>query len=151
ANLVHELVERGHQVKALVRPNSDLRSLRGAGFEKVEGDLSNRDRLKQALSGCEWCFHVAATYRLWMRRYAPMYATNVEGTRTVLELACAAGCERIIYTSTVGCIGLPMASDGHVIPSDETTPVSEEQMTNHYKLSKWKAEQIAAKLAQKGN
>ena len=59
------------------------------------------------MDGCDWCFHVAASYHLWMRDYAPMYAANVEGTRNVLEAAGQAGCQRIVYTSTVGCIGLP--------------------------------------------
>jgi dihydroflavonol-4-reductase len=36
ANLVHELRARGHRVKALVRPKSDLRGLEGAEFERVE-------------------------------------------------------------------------------------------------------------------
>jgi dihydroflavonol-4-reductase len=151
ANLVHELVARGHQVKALLRSKSDLRGLADAEYEKVEGDLSDRGRLKEAMRGCHWCFHVAASYRLWLRKYAPMYAANVEGTRNVLEAAISAGCERIVYTSTVGCMGLPQPVEGRVIPSDETTPVSEAQMTNHYKRSKWQAEQIAAQLALKGN
>jgi dihydroflavonol-4-reductase len=79
-----------------------------------------------------------------------MYAANVDGTRHVMEAAGAAGCARIVYTSTVGCIGLPRPHDGQLIPSDETTPVAEGQMSNHYKLSKWQAEQVAAKLAQNG-
>jgi dihydroflavonol-4-reductase len=78
-----------------------------------------------------------------------MYATNVEGTRNVLEAAGKAGCQRIIYTSTVGCIGLPKEKDGKWIPTDETAPVSESQMSNHYKRSKWRAEKIALELAQK--
>src|SRR5258707_1218424 len=150
ANLVHELTARGHAVKALVRPGSDLRGLRGAEFERVEGDISDRERLKAAMRGCDWCFHVAASYQLWLRDYRPMYAANVEGTRHVLEAAAAAGCARIVYTSTVGCIGLPKLADGKITPTDETTPVSEAQMSNHYKRSKWQAEQVALQLAGKG-
>jgi dihydroflavonol-4-reductase len=150
ANLVHELNARGHRVKALLRPGSDLRGLSGAAFERVEGDVSNGALLKGAMSGCEWCFHVAASYHLWLRDYRPMYAANVEGTRNVLEAAGAAGCSRIVYTSTVGCIGLPRPANGRVTPTDEATPVSEAQMSNHYKRSKWQAEQVALELARKG-
>jgi dihydroflavonol-4-reductase len=150
ANLVHDLAAQGHQVKALLRPGADLRGLAGANFERVEGDLSKPDKLKQAMQGCEWCFHVAASYHLWMRDYRPMYATNVDGTRHVLEAAATAGCARIVYTSTVGCIGLPKAEGGTLVPSDETTPVSEAQMSNPYKRSKWHAEQIATQLARSG-
>ena len=150
ANLVHELVARKHQVKALLRPGSDLRGLREAQFEPVEGDLSDKAKLKEALQGCDWCFHVAASYHLWLRDYRPMYAANVEGTRNVIEAATSAGCLRIVYTSTVGCIGLPEPIDGGITPSDEATPVSEGQMCNHYKRSKWQAEQVASRFARDG-
>jgi len=137
-------------VRALLRPGSDLRGLQWAEFERVEGDVSDRARLKQAMDGCEWCFHVAASYHLWLRDYGPMYAANVEGTRNVIEAAADAGCARIVYTSTVGCIGLPVLREGRITPSDEATPVSGAQMSNHYKRSKWQAEQVATELARRG-
>jgi len=86
----------------------------------------------------------------WRPDYAPMYASNVDGTRNVLEAAAEAGCSRIVYTSTVGCIGLPKSVNGVLTPTDETTPVFEAQMSNHYKLSKWRAEVVARELAAKG-
>ncbi len=150
ANLVHELRARGHRVKALLRTGSDVRGLRGVDFEPVRGDVSDRAQLAAAMRGCDWCFHVAASYHLWLRDYGPMYAANVDGTRHVLEAARAAGCARIVYTSTVGCIGLPQVANGILQPTDETTPVSEGQMRNHYKLSKWRAELVARDLAAQG-
>src|SRR5258708_7300271 len=72
ANLVHELVAGGHPVKALLRPKSDTRGLRGAAFESVAGDISDPALLRAALRGCDWCFHVAASYHLWLRDYGPM-------------------------------------------------------------------------------
>lgn len=149
ANLVHELVARGHSVKALVRHNSDLRGTAGIDFERVTGDVQDRALLEKEMHGCDWCFHVAASYHLWLRDYKPMYAANVEGTRNVIEAAASAGCSRIVYTSTVGCIGLPQEKNGEVIPTDEATPVSATQMSNHYKLSKWQAEEVARGLAKK--
>jgi dihydroflavonol-4-reductase len=150
SNLVHELTARGHEVVALRRPGSDEHGLKGAKFERVTGDASDRATLQKAMRGCDWCFHVAASYHLWLADYAPMYAANVEGTRNVIEAAVAAGCSRIVYTSTVGCIGLPRVGAGGVVPTDETAPVSEAQMSNHYKLSKWRAEVVARELAAKG-
>src|ERR1035441_1295024 len=85
ANLVHELVARGHQVRALLRPGSDPRGLRGVEFERVEGDLSDKAKLREAMFGCDWCFHVAASYHLSLPDYRPMYATNVEGTGKVIR------------------------------------------------------------------
>ena len=150
ANLVHELIARGHRVKALLRPSSDLRGLAGLDFERVTGNVGDGDACARAMRGCDWCFHVAASYHLWLKDYAPMYAANVEGTRNILEAATQSGCARIVYTSTVGCIGLPEAVDGVVTPTNEDTPVSGAQMSNHYKISKWQAEQVARELASKG-
>jgi len=150
ANLVHELVARGHAVKALLRPNADERGLAGVDFQRVPGDLLDRQLLEREIVGCDWCFHVAASYQLWMRDYAPMYQANVEGTRNVLEAAGRAGCGKIVYTSTVGCIGLPKKVEGKFSPTDESNLATEAQMTNHYKRSKWQAEQVALELARKG-
>ncbi|MGD1085927.1 MAG: NAD-dependent epimerase/dehydratase family protein [Verrucomicrobiota bacterium] len=172
ANLAHELAARGHRVKALLRPGADVRGLEGVEYEATPGDLARRDLLEKAMGGCDWCFHAAASYHLWLRDYAPMYAANVEGTRNVIEAATAAGCQRIVYTSTVGCIGLlrergrkwttetadrrrddigmPCQGEGKWTASDEATPVSGAQMSNHYKRSKWQAEKVALELAERG-
>ena len=150
ANLVRELAARGHRVKALLRPGADARGLAGADYEAVPGDLSQRDLLEKAMRGCDWCFHAAASYHLWLPDYAPMYAANVEGTRNVIQAAAAAGCRRIVHTSTVGCIALPRESGGELIPGDEAAPVSAAQMRNHYKRSKWQAEEAARQLAAQG-
>ena len=149
ANLVHELVARGHRVKALLRPESDLHGLYGVGFQRVTGDILDRRLLEREMEGCDWCFHVAAAYQLWMRNYAPMYETNVEGTRNVLESAGKVGCRKIVYTSTVGCIGLPKKVDGKFTPTTEMEPVSDDQMTNDYKRSKFRAEGVAFDLFRK--
>jgi dihydroflavonol-4-reductase len=149
ANLVHELVARGHSVKALLRAESDVRGLQGTEFERVTGDLLDRKLLEHAMRDCDWCFHVAASYQLWMRNYQPMYQANVEGTRNVLEAAGKAGCKKIIYTSTVGCIGLPKNVAGKFSPTDEQDLAIEAQMTNHYKRSKFQAEVVATELFRK--
>lgn len=150
ANLVHALNARGHQVRALLRPGSDRRGLAGTDYEAAFGDVTDRAAVAAALRGCDWCFHVAACYQLWLRDYRPMYGVNVEGTRIVIESACAAGCSRIVYTSTVGCIGLPSAANGRVTPADEHARVSETELSGHYKLSKWRAEAVARACAAQG-
>ncbi|HEY5044165.1 MAG TPA: hopanoid-associated sugar epimerase [Verrucomicrobiae bacterium] len=149
SNLVHELIGRGHRVKALLRPGADERALLGLKFDRVTGDILDRKLLERELFGCDWCFHVAASYRLWMRNYAPMYQANVEGTRNVLEAAGRALCSKIVYTSTVGCIGLPKKVKGKFTPSTEADVTTEAQLTNDYKKSKFQAEAIAWELFRK--
>ena len=150
SNLVHELQSRGHAVKALLRAGSDSRGLDGADYERVEGDLSDENLLRNAMQGCDWCFHAAASYHLWLPDYTPMYESNVAGTRNVLNAAAAAGCKRIIYTSTVGCIGLPKCQNGLLKPSDENSPVDPHHLSGHYKKSKWEAEQVVLDMVKNG-
>ncbi len=151
ANLVHELVARGHRVKALLRPDSDTRGLAGVEFERVTGDITDPAACAAALRGCDWCFHAAASYHLWLRNYAPMYAANVDGTRNVLQAAANAGCSRIVYTSTVGCLGVPKSFRGVTgKPSDESARLNPAQLSGHYKISKFRAELIAIQSARNG-
>ncbi len=102
------LVERGDSVRALVRSGSRVPEL---AVDTVTGDLRDPASIERAMSGCRAVFHVAADYRLWAKDPRELYRSNVDGTRNVLEAAKKAGVERVVYTSTVGCIGIP--HDGH--------------------------------------
>jgi dihydroflavonol-4-reductase len=146
SNLVRELVARGHRVKALLRPDADERGLSGVAFERVTGDILDFQRVQSALEGCDWCFHAAASYHLWMRHYSVMHRVNVDGTRNVLAAAGRAGCRKIVYTSTVGCIRVPPPVNGRYTPTRETDLATEAEMGNDYKLSKFRAEGVALEL-----
>jgi dihydroflavonol-4-reductase len=136
------LTERGHTVRALCRPSSQIREL---PVERVTGDLRDPSSLDQGLAGCGLVFHVAADYRLWSKNPDELYESNVQGTRNLLESAARASVDRVVYTSTVGCIGMPADRLG-----DEDTPVSVSEMTGHYKRSKWLAEQVALEKVRSG-
>ncbi len=136
------LTQNGVHVRALCRPTSEIREL---DVERVTGDLRDPKSLELAAAGCELVFHVAADYRLWSRHPQDLYDSNVAGTRNVLEAAERAGAARIVYTSTVGCIGMPKDREG-----DENSPVTVADMVGHYKRSKWMAEQVALEKARNG-
>jgi len=127
-------------VRALARDVSRLREL--DGVEPAQGDLRDRGSLDRAVAGCSVVYHVAADYRLWTRHPDEMILTNVEGTRNLLEAARGVGVERFIYTSTVGCIGVPKESEGN-----EDSPVSLDDMAGPYKRSKFLAERVALEFA----
>ncbi len=140
------LLQAGWQVTALVRPNADLRNLRGLGADLAPGDLNDPASLDRALNGCGALFHVAADYRLGARNPQELYRTNVEGTRNIMEAARRAGTARVVYTSSVATIGLP--ADG--APGREETPVTIADMIGHYKRSKFLAEEVAREAAGSG-
>ena len=141
-HVARALLERSHSVRALCRPASQIREL---DVERATGDLRDPESLARAVKGCQLVFHVAADYRLWSKDPQELYRSNVDGTRNLLDAAERAGVERIIYTSTVGCIGMPKGRNG-----DEDAPVTIEDMAGHYKRSKWLAEQIALERSRAG-
>ncbi len=129
-------------MRALVRPSSAIPDLE---VERLTGDLRDPGSLERAVAGCGLVFHVAADYRLWSKNPSELYASNVDGTSNMLKAAKAAGVERFVYTSTVGCIGVPEQGIG-----DENRPVSLESMAGAYKRSKFLAEQTALGFAREG-
>jgi len=140
------LVERGERVRALVRPSSNLRGIADWPIEPVRGDLRDLPSLVAAASGCEVVYHVAADYRLWAPDPDDLYRSNVEGTCNLLDAARRTGVSLVVYTSTVGCIGV--RGDGSL--GDENSPVSLEEMSGPYKRSKFLAEREALERAQDG-
>jgi len=142
-HVARQLLDRGDAVRALARDPAKLREL--DGVEPIRGDLRDADSLKCAVEGCSVVYHVAADYRLWTRDPQDMFRSNVEGTRNLLDAARRAGVERVVYTSTVGCVGFVPNGLG-----DEDSPVSRADMTGPYKQSKWDAERVAIEFAAGG-
>jgi dihydroflavonol-4-reductase len=146
-HVARNLLARGQRVRALVR--DPVRSVKALGelegIETALGDLRDEDSLARATEGCGVVYHVAADYRLWAPRPEEMYRSNVDGTRNVLAAAQRAGVERVVYTSTVGCIGMRKGE-----PGSEDTPVGLDEMKGPYKRSKFLAEKVALQFAEKG-
>ncbi len=141
--VVRQLIAAGHDVRALVRRNSDCRNLVGLPVEIVYGDVRDRGSLDRGMKGCSTLFHVAADYRLWVPKPSQIYETNVIGTRNVMLAAMNAGVKRVVFTSSVATLGV--TPNGR--PADEETPVSLKDMIGHYKRSKFMAEVEVKRLA----
>ena len=145
--VARKLVEAGFSVRALVRRKSPRAHLAGLDVDFFEGDLRDRKSVERAIAGMRYVFHVAADYRLWARDPGEIFASNVEGTRNLMEEAMRAGVERVIYTSSVATIAV--RSDG--MAADETTPLREDQGIGAYKRSKIAAERLVeAMVAERG-
>ena len=146
AALTRSLLGAGWQVRVLTRAGSDRRNLRALNVENAVGDLTDPASLERAVADCDAVFHAAADYRLWVPDPQTMYRANVDGTRHLIEAAHRAGVKRIVYTSSVACIGLP--ADGTA--GTEATPVALGEMVGHYKRSKFLAERAALEAAEAG-
>lgn len=147
AALARTLLAKGHRLRALTRPRNDRRNIEGLPLEIAEGDLGNPESYHDALKGCDFLFHAAADYRIWVPDPAAMHRINVDGTHALMEAALGCGIKRVVYTSSVATLGIN--PDG--TPSDENTPVTLSDMIGTYKRSKFLAEQTVQRLIRHHN
>src|SRR5580765_2478374 len=102
--VVRAAVQRGFDVRALVRSSSLLTNLSGLDCEIVQGDMRDAASVSSALRDVRFLFHVAADYRLWARDPMEIYHKNLEGTRVTMDAARNYGVEKIVYTSSVATL-----------------------------------------------
>jgi dihydroflavonol-4-reductase len=146
SHLVRRLLAHDAEVRCLARPASRLDNLKELPVEIARGDLRDLSSLREAMRNCSVVYHCAADYRLWCKDPNEMYASNVEGTKNCMQAAYDEGIERVVYTSTVGCLGLSPNGE----PANEDTPVSIDDMIGHYKRSKFLAEKEVMSWASRG-
>jgi dihydroflavonol-4-reductase len=142
------LLARGAHLVALLQPGVAHTNLDGLDVEPVEADLRDAPAVARAVDGCRMVFHVAAIYRFWTRNESDFYQVNVGGTLNVMQAARAAGVDRVVYTSTVGTIGL----DGteHDRAADETAWARVAHLFGLYKQSKYVAEHEVLRAGAEG-
>jgi len=106
SHVVKELVAAGRDVRIMVRASSDTRAIDHLDVERVTGDITDRNAIASALAGCDSVFYCIVDTRAWLRDPAPLYRTNVEGLRTVMDVALDADIKRFVFTRTFGTIGI---------------------------------------------
>lgn len=141
-HLARLLSERGHTVRALRRPGSDLRQIRDLGLEWVDGDLLDPATYAFSLRGCSAVYHCAADYRLFSRDPSPLYRVNVDGTVALLEECRRAEIPKIVYTSSVAALAVP--TPGRVSTESDRTTVK--KTVGHYKKSKLLAQEAVLEM-----
>jgi dihydroflavonol-4-reductase len=115
SHVTRQLVERGDDVRVLVRKTSSTRGIDDLDVDRRYGDIFDDETLREAMTGCEDVFYCVVDTRAWLRDPAPLFETNVEGLRHVLDAATDANLRRFVFTSTIGTIAL---SDGGLATED---------------------------------
>jgi nucleoside-diphosphate-sugar epimerase len=136
-HLIGRLVSEGWSVEALVRSREAAEKVTALGAAAVPGDLFDTSGLADAMRREAIVFHVAGINDTCPRDHALMDRVNIEGTRSVIAAASAAGVERVVYTSSAAAIGEAAGA-----LASETTPHSG-GFLSPYARSKYLAEQAA--------
>ncbi|MGF1512799.1 MAG: SDR family oxidoreductase [Elainellaceae cyanobacterium] len=139
-NLIHLLLQQGHEVKALVRSKDKaLQLFKELNVQIVKGDMLDVSSFASELDECDIVFHTAAYFREAFQpgnHWEMLEAVNIRGTIDLLCEAEKRDVKKVIYVSSAGVVG--KGSSG--VPGDESTPPSKDVMENLYFKSKVIAE-----------
>jgi dihydroflavonol-4-reductase len=94
------LLERGDQVRALVRDPKRAASVLPAGIEPIKGDVTDVESLAAAVEGCELVFNSMGMPEQWVQDEAIFDQVNAVGSGQVAGAAKRAGVRRFVHTST---------------------------------------------------
>jgi dihydroflavonol-4-reductase len=107
SHVTRQLVERGDDVRVILRRTSSKKAIEDLDVEYHYGDIFDDTALHAAMAGCDDVFYCVVDTRAWLRDPTPLFRTNVEGLRHVLDAAVEADLQRFVFTSTIGTIGIP--------------------------------------------
>jgi nucleoside-diphosphate-sugar epimerase len=100
-SLARQLRNQGHEVIAIVRNPEKASGLKSIGVTVVEGDVTDKESMREAMRGCDGVYHVAGWYKVGVKDKSPGQKINIDGTRYVLELMKELNIPKGVYTSTL--------------------------------------------------
>jgi dihydroflavonol-4-reductase len=141
SHVTRQLIADGHEVRTMVRPNAMTLGIDDLPVTRFHGDIWDNDTLRAAMAGVDDVYYCVVDARGWLRDPAPLFRTNVDGTRNVLEITKDVGLHRFIYTSSYVTVG---RRRGHVASEDD---IIVERGLTPYVRSRVQAENIVLEYA----
>ena len=149
SHVTRQLVAAGHDVRVMVRQGANTIGIDDLATERFVGDIWDDDTLRAAMTGCDDVYYCVVDARGWLTDPAPLYRTNVEGTRSVLEVACAVHREnplrRFVFTSSYATVN---RRRGHL--ATESDEITDERGLTDYVRSRVQAERMVLAAARDG-
>lgn len=149
SHIVRRLVDAGEDVRIMVRANATMAGIDDRAVTRFVGDIFDDDVLRAAMTGCDDVYYCVVDTRGWLTDPAPLYRTNVEGTRNVLAVAAAVHREhpfrKFVYTSSYATVG---RRRGH--RATEADEITDESTLTAYVRTRLIAERMVLDSARKG-
>ncbi|RXK85179.1 SDR family NAD(P)-dependent oxidoreductase [Chlorobaculum sp. 24CR] len=148
SRLVHRLAAQGEDVHALVRPSSDLASLKECidNITLVFGDVTDPSSVFKAIEGADEVYHCAGITYMGDRKNPLLQRINVDGTSHVLEACRRAGVKRVVHVSSITAVGI----SGPNRKFNEESRWNFDMIDLEYARTKYAAEEIVADEVKKG-
>lgn len=144
ACVTRHLVARGDDVAVLLRKSSSTKGIDGLHVERRYGDIFDSDAVAAAMADQDVVYYCVVDTRAELSDTAPLFRTNVEGLRNVLDIAVSFPLQRFVFLSTIGTIAI--SSNGE--PVNENTPFNWHGKGGGYIESRRQAEQLVLTYAQ---
>lgn len=142
SHVTRQLVERGADVRVMVRQGANTTGIDDLAVQRFYGDVFDTDVVREAMTGCDVVYYCVVDTRAWLRDPSPLFRTNVEGTRKVLEVARTMQLRRFVFTSSYVTIGRRR----NYRATEEDLPRWRRSL-GPYALSRLQAEQLALRYA----
>jgi nucleoside-diphosphate-sugar epimerase len=142
SHVTRQLVESGANVRAIVRQGANTAGIDDLAVQRFYGDIFDTEVLRDAMAGCDVVYYCVVDTRAWLRDPSPLFRTNVEGTRNVLEVARTVDLKRFVFTSSYVTIG---RRRGHRATEEDT--LRWRRSLGPYVLSRLQAEELALRCA----
>jgi dihydroflavonol-4-reductase len=141
SHVARRLAGDGHDVRVMVREGANTIGIDDLVVRRFVGDIWDDDTLRDAMRGVDDVYYCVVDTRGWLRDPAPLFRTNVDGTRNVLEVAKNANLRKFVFTSSYVTVG---RRRGHVATEDDM--IIDRGLTP-YVRSRVQAEQLVLQYA----
>lgn len=116
SHVTRQLAASGADVRVMLRHSSSTKAIDDLEVERCYGDVFDDAALQAAMAGCDVVYYCVVDARMWLRDPAPLFRTNVDGLRHVLDEALQADLTKFVYTSTAGALAI---SDSKAVAEDD--------------------------------
>jgi dihydroflavonol-4-reductase len=141
SHVTRQLVGDGQDVRVMVRDGANTIGIDDLKVTRFVGDIWDYDTLRDAMRGVDDVYYCVVDTRGWLRDPAPLFHTNVDGTRNVLDVAKNAGLRKFVFTSSYVTVG---RRRGHVATEDD---IIVDRGLTPYVRSRVQAEQLVLQYA----
>jgi nucleoside-diphosphate-sugar epimerase len=138
ACVTRQLAARGDDVRVLLRRSSSTKGIDGLEVERHYGDIFDTAAVTAAMADRDVVYYCVVDTRAELRDPTPLFRTNVEGLRNVLDVAVQAKLDRFVFLSTIGTIAV--GRNGETV--DERTPFNWADQGGGYIASRREAERL---------
>ena len=145
-HVVMELLNQQHSVSIIIRNITNIYF----DLDKVNvtvGNFYDYDKLMEAAQGCEAIIHIAALTSTHLLHYSDYEKINVEGSKTIINVANKLNINKVVYVSTSNTIGY--RNEGSTV--QENMLIQFPFSKSFYARSKVEAEKLFMELSEQAN